>query len=171
MPSNACLHLLVYTSLCTSSTDYSLSFTENLDSPAHQLPFHYRTLSWVGSTSTCMNTQLPVSSIPPQPTSPSLVFVSSHSFWSRPPHFWDHQEELHFYLFYHKVTLTTKSKNRMLPPQNPQLARYPEITTIPTSAITDFEDSLCQVKKVPFYFYLHHEHVQFYQMVFSMRWS
>lgn len=47
-----------------------------------------------------------------------------------------------FYLFYHRVTLTTKSRNRMLPPQKPPLAPYPEITATLTSAIIDFVDSL-----------------------------
>lgn len=116
---------------------------------AHQLPFHHRTLSWVGSTSTCMNTQHPVPSIPPQPTSPPPVFVSSCSFWSHPPPFWDHQEELHFYPFHHKESPTTKSRNRTLLPQKPPIAPYPEITTIPTSNTRDFIDPFVRLRKFP----------------------
>lgn len=116
----------------------------------HQLPLHQRTPSWIWSISICVTTQHTLFSISPHPnTSISPVLASSHSSWSHPLPFWDHQEELHFFPGFKKKNLqpfrikynthtvkypvhlctgwlsrshrtqATKSRNRTLLPQKP----------------------------------------------------
>lgn len=148
MPSNACLHCLVYTSLCTSSRNYSLSFTENLD------PLLTSFLSIIGHCpgwSQHPHVWTANTLFPPFLLSPHLhlLFLSAPVASGHTLHPSEISRKSYIFTPFITQSPTTKSRNRTLLPQKPPLAPYPEITTIPTSDTRAFVDPFVRLRKFP----------------------